>query len=409
MWRQTQEIFSTYFGNIPWGTVVTSVVIALVAIVFSKIFSTYILRIVRRFTRRTKTDLDDKLIQALNKPLAWLIIVLGFYFAIKVYGLNPVESINLAKALRSALVIVVAAGLYRLAPTLTDISNRFRVQFDRIVRPFLTRVLRFVIVALAIAMTAEEWGFKVGGFLAGLGIGGLALALAARDSLANLFAGFVLVTERPFSIDDWIKTPTVEGTVEDITFRSTKIRTFSQALVIVPNSLLANEAITNWTKMGKRQITFRLGVSYRTTRDQLQQCVDEIRKLLQNHPETHDETIMVNFDAYGSSSLDIFLYFFTKTTVWAEFLAVKEDINFRIMEILERLGVDVAFPSQSIYFETPLQTTQSESGFDQSPVSAETAVVQPGASDSGGASNSVPVGDGDAGHASDPANVPPKV
>jgi len=143
----------------------------------------------------------------------------------------------------------------------------------------------------------------------------------------------------------------VEGTVEDITFRSTKIRTFAQALVTVPNSSLANEPITNWSRMGKRRITFHLGVTYSTTRDKLEKCVKSIRKMLEEHPGIHKETIFVNFERFNDSSLDIFMYFFTNTTNWGEYLNVREDVNFRIMEILEQEGVSVAFPSRSIYIE----------------------------------------------------------
>ncbi|QQE81480.1 mechanosensitive ion channel [Alicyclobacillus sp. SO9] len=344
----------------PWHRVGVSVVILLLALAFRRLFSRYILRFTLRFTSKTKTQLDDELLRAFQAPLGWLIVAIGLYFALMALGFNAAATQAFGRILQSVFIVVVATGLYKVAYLFTNLGTRFRLQFDRIVKPFLTRLLRFIIVASAVAMIADIWGFNVGTFVAGLGIGGLALALAAKDSLANLFAGFVIITERPFSIDDWIKTPSVQGTVEDITFRSTKVRTFAQALVIVPNSLLANEPITNWTKMGKRQVSFQLGVTYSTSRDKLEEVVKAIRNLLQNHPGVHPETIMVAFDTYGSSSLDIFLYFFTKTTVWAEYLVVKEDINFKIMEILEELDVQVAFPSQSVYFETPLHTNQSQ-------------------------------------------------
>lgn len=159
-----------------------------------------------------------------------------------------------------------------------------------------------------------------------------------------------------FSINDWIKTPSVEGVVEGITFRSTKIRTFAQALVTIPNSTLANEPITNWTKMGKRQITFSLGLTYSTPREKIQVCVERIDCMLRNHEALDQDFILVHFSEFNESSLDIFLYFFTKTTAWAEYLRIKEDINLKIMEILEQenvsiANVSIAFPSRSLYLE----------------------------------------------------------
>lgn len=199
----------------------------------------------------------------------------------------------------------------------------------------------------------QEWGYDVKGFITGLGLGGLAFALAAQDTLSNIFAGVVIITDKPFSIGDWIKTPDVEGTVEDINFRNTRIRTFSQALVTVPNAKLTSSTITNWSKMGKRRVTFNLGVTYGTSREKLEICVKEIKNMLEKHPDIHKETINVTFDSFGSSSLDIFLYFFTNTTNWSEFMKIKEDVNFKILCILEKEDVSVAFPSRSIYIERP--------------------------------------------------------
>ena len=209
-------------------------------------------------------------------------------------------------------------------------------------------------MAISASIIAQEWGYDVNGFVAGLGIGGLAFALAAQDSLSNFFGGIVIILDKPFSIGDWILTPNVEGTVEDINFRSTKVRTFAHALVTVPNATLAKNPITNWSKMGRRRITFNLGVTYTTPKEKLAKCVAGIETMLRTHEEIHPETIFVTFDSFNSSSLHIFIYCFTNTTAWGEFLKVKENVNFKILEILEQEGVSVAFPSRSVYFQNQL-------------------------------------------------------
>nr|WP_316252536.1 mechanosensitive ion channel family protein [Bacillus aquiflavi] len=222
--------------------------------------------------------------------------------------------------------------------------------------PFLSKTIRFIIIAIGISMIAEEFGYDVNKFIAGLGLGGLAVALAAKDALGNLFGGVVIITEKPFSIGDWIMTPSVEGTVEEISFRSTRVRTFAQALVTVPNATLAVETITNWSKKGKRRISFHLGLTYDTPKEKIEKIVRRIEELLRSHPDIHQETIFVKFDQFNESSLDIFLYFFTKTTNWGDFLTIKEEINFKIMDIIEEEEASIAFPSRTLYVSSDSET-----------------------------------------------------
>lgn len=323
-----------------------------------KIFTNYVFSLALKLFSKTDSELDEKILLAFKGPMRFLFVILGFYAALLCLPLDEGRQLLAVKIFRSAIIVLLTWGLYNLQDVhsifFEKVQEKFDIRFDKILIPFLSKFFRVVTILLAFTVIFQEWGYNINGLIAGLGLGGLAFAMAAQDALANIFGGIVIILDKPFSIGDWIKTPSVEGTVEDINFRSTKVRTFAQALVTVPNSTLANESITNWSKMGKRRITFHLGVTYTTPRDKLEKCVREIRTMLENHPEIHKETIFVRFDNFGESSLDIFLYFFTVTTVWEEYLRVKEDVNFKIMEILEREGVSAAFPSRSIYFETPL-------------------------------------------------------
>jgi MscS family membrane protein len=204
---------------------------------------------------------------------------------------------------------------------------------------------------MAIVLIAQEWNYNVNGFIAGLGLGGLAFALAAKDAIANIFGGIVIIMEKPFSIGDWVQTSGVEGTVEGISFRSTRFRTSDQALVTVPNSTLTNQAITNYSRMGKRQVRFSLAIDYAGPREKIEKCVQELRSMLHDHPDIHPGTILVYLETINVNSLEIMLYFFTNTTNWAEHLAVKEDINFRIMDILSIEKVPLASPGRTLYTE----------------------------------------------------------
>lgn len=331
---------------------------------FRKIFVRYIYKLLLRLAKKTPTDFLTNIFVAFEGPLRLFFVGVGFYLALMYLPLGPKTNDLIIQLYRSFIIILIGYGLFNLSAASSTLfkklGSRFEVEVDEILLPFLSKVIRIVIIALIISIIADEWGYDVNGFVAGLGLGGLAFALAAKDAIANLFGGIIIITEKPFSIGDWIKTPSVEGTVEDISFRSTKVRTFAQAVVTVPNSTLSNEPITNWSKMGKRRITFHLGLTYSTPKEKLEACVQKITAMLSSHSEIDQETILVRFDEFRESSLDIFLYFFTKTTVWGQFLAVKEDVNFKIMEILEEEGVSVAFPSRSIYFQKQSSLEEKE-------------------------------------------------
>lgn len=344
-----------------WREISAAIIVFLLFLLFRRIFAHYIFKIILRFTRKSPTELDTCFLLAFEGPLRALFIIIGIYIALTIRPLTAYQDFLLLKFFRSALIVLVTWGGYNLASSLLceDMAKKLGFDADRILVSFLSKVARFIVIALSVSIIAQEWGFEVSGLIAGLGLGGLAISLAAKDALANIFGGIVIITDKPFTIGDWIATPSVEGTVEEINFRSTRVRTFANSLVIVPNSKLADEPITNWTRMGKRRISFHLGVTYTTPAEKLKKCVEQIREYLQNHPGIHKETIFVRFDRFNDSSLDIFLYFFTITTVWGEFMEVKEEVNFKIMEILEGEGVSVAFPSRSLYLETPLQLSNA--------------------------------------------------
>lgn len=335
-----------------WQDIGIALGIFFVFLIFRKIFTNYVYKIILRLTKKIPVDIFTNVCLAYEKPLRFFFVVIGIFVALLYLPLN---NYLIIKSFRTIVIILIGWGLYNLSSTSSNVfsslNKRLNIEVDQILLPFLSKLIRFSIIVVTISIIAGEWEYNVGGFLAGLGLGGLAFALAAKDSLSNFFGGIVIITEKPFSIGDWIKTPSVEGVVEDISFRSTRVRTFSQALVTVPNATLANEAITNWTKMGKRQITFSLGVMYSTPKEKIKACVDRIDCMLREHGEIDQDLIMVRFNEFNDSSLDIFLYFFTKTTSWVEYLRVKEDINLRIMEILEYENVSVAFPSRTIYIE----------------------------------------------------------
>lgn len=320
-----------------------------------------------RLMGKSKKEWEHFFQASFAKPLQLFFVFLGLYLALLSLPFGGKIDLLISRAFRTALVILAAWSLYHFTINWSIIAKEgeekkelWGMKIDKILMPFFSKMARFIIVVLAISVILQEWNYDINGFIAGLGLGGLAFALAAQQTLANFFGGIVIITDKPFSMGDWILTPSVEGLVEDINFRSTKIRTFAQALVTMPNSTLANEPITNWSRMGKRRVSFNLGINYATPPVKIEKCLTQIKDMLKAHSGVHQETIFVNFDSFGESSLLLSLYYFTNATKGTEYMAVKEDVNLKVMAILEETGVSLALPGREVYFRNGHQTSNHD-------------------------------------------------
>lgn len=359
-----EEILVFFKEESLWRSIVFALLVFLLVSLIGKLFFKYIYSYVGKIFERTENELYVNIVNGFKKPFRLFTIILGLYLASLFIPFNQDLSAFVLKVFRSSIVILLAIGLFNISSTSSQlvekIGEKFNIQIDKILIPFISKTMRIVIVAITISVVLQEFDYDVGGFVAGLGLGGLAFAFAAKDALADVIGGIVIITEKPFSIGDWIKTPSVEGTVEDITFRSTRIRRFDQALVTIPNSTLSKEAITNWSRMGKRRVTFNLEVRNNTPKDNLERAVRGIESMLVNHEDIHQDVIFVKFNGFNNGNLIIYLYFFSKTTIWKEWLEVKEDVHFKILDILEKENVQLAYPGQSLYVEQlPLNNISS--------------------------------------------------
>lgn len=296
---------------------------------------------------KSRVHWDAKILLAFEKPLQALIVIVGLYLALKYLPLNVYQNETIVRFFRSALAVLFCWGLYELAGADSLLSREFKEKFkiDNLLLPFFSKVLRFVIIALAVVAVAREWKYDVNGFIAGLGLGGLAFALAAKDALANIFGGIVIILEKPFIIGDSISIPGVEGTVEDISFRSTRIRAANQALITVPNSTLANQAITNSSRLSKRRIKFYLRVDANTPKSKLESCIKAIKEMIAGLPDINPENIVVQFEGLSENGMDILIDCFILTGSSESYNAIKTSINYRILDILEQEAVQTAIPA----------------------------------------------------------------
>ena len=281
----------------------------------------------------------------IKKPLLLICVAIVLFVAQDFIELSEKLEYILSNFIRSTFIYAFVWVIYLAIEPLYKIIDKEQSALEKLI----LKIIKVFVVILGIITIFQEWGYNVSGFLASLGLLGMAFALAAKDTVANLFGSFVIFTDKPFKIGDWIKTNEVEGVIENIDIRSTKVRTFAQALVTVPNASLANSAILNWSAMGKRRIKMNLGLTYDTTATQLQKIVNDIKIMLQNHQDIHQDTIHIYFSAFEDSSLNIFCYYFTKTTSWDKFMSVREDTYFKIMNIIELNNSSFAFPTRSVY------------------------------------------------------------
>lgn len=290
------------------------------------------------------------------RPLHVFFLFTGLYAALFFFPGFESHTATLAfftKMYRSLLIVLIAWVFCNLTsiPNLqqSTIVTRMDLQSNPSVLPFCSNGLRFITVALAVLIIAQEWSFSISGLLAGLGLGGLALSLAAKDMLASIFGGMIILLDKPFKIGDWIEAASIEGTVENITFRSVKIRTFTQALVTLPNAKVVDSAITNWSRMGKRRVVLKLTLDTQTPPTVLRTAKNAVLHMVKTHKGIHAETATASLDDVSGGGLLFTLVYFTKTTKWETFLNIREDVLLNTLQLLEKHHVPFAVPSQQVY------------------------------------------------------------
>ena len=350
------ELFHiTLFGN-DLGKWLTATIIFIIFLLLRNQLSKLVTLIALKWVKKSETTLDDQILEVLQRPIAWGMTILGFNVAFSFMRFSESFTTMIAHIMSTLTIVLFAWVIYRIIKLFESsnelIAKRFKTDNGITLAKLLLSILKALVLIISGMNILSTWGINVTGFVASLGLVGMAFALAAKDTASNFFGSMVLFTDQPFKVGDWIKTPEVEGTIESIGIRSTKVRTFARALVSVPNGNLADSAILNWSEMNKRQIKMTLGLTYSTTATQMKTILAEMRELLKNDEDIHQQTIYIHFTEFQDSALGIFCYFFTKTTNWGEYMQVRERINLELMEIVEKNGAGFAFPSQSLYVES---------------------------------------------------------
>lgn len=340
--------------------VLVSIAILLLTLIVRRLIKSVVPRIVNSLTTWTRSQWNDRIAQVLIAPMRFLVLVGGLGLVLLALDL-PTDISSPVKAVLNALIAVgIVWGIFRLVDPLVEIGWSVANQTVRVSSPdavesrltdILAQVLKGVVIILGVAMVFESWGYDVAGLIAGLGIAGLAVALAAQNTLENLIGYFVIVSDEPLRINEYVVFDGVAGIVEHIGFRSTRIRVLDQSLITVPNKTIMNTNVTNWSRLSYRWLNTILGIEYRSSPKQILTVVQAIREMLREHELTQADSVLVQFVAFGDNSLELLIRSFVNVSDYNDFQAALQDLNLRIMNILAEHDVSVAFPSRSVYLE----------------------------------------------------------
>ncbi|MEG0012623.1 MAG: mechanosensitive ion channel family protein [Cellulosilyticaceae bacterium] len=351
--------------------------IILAFIVFKKIVNKSLLKLVSKIDSRTSSLIED-FNTSLKRPLEYWWLATGLYIGIGVspfvstpkltkpalilspelaISLDFISSEFLTNVYTAVVIVLITWAACNLVnfyeKFLISVGSKFNLFDNSLLIKFSGKVIKLTFIVIGTFASISPFIGPLTGVLTSVGFAGAAVTFIAKDTLTDVLSGIVLMIDKPFTIGDWIQINTLEGIVEDVSFRSTRIRTFTQGLVVVPNSTLSDNNITNWSAMSKRRVSFDLGFTYSTSREKMQLAIKEIEKLLANHPQVETETSLVYFSTFADSSLNVTVIYFSLALDLAGYSKLKEIINLEIMDILSQNDLDIAFPTQSVWLEQP--------------------------------------------------------
>jgi MscS family membrane protein len=312
---------------------------------------------------RTKTRWDDIIVEAMSRPMGWILWLIGLSLAADVIYLETQSPIFTASGTIRDVGILICIAWFVLA-LIRGAEKEFSNHSDNVdahTAEAISKLLRLTVIITSALVILQTLGFSISGVLAMGGIGGIAIGFAAKDLLANFFGGLIIYLDRPFTIGDWIRSPdrNIEGTVEKIGWRVTMIRNFESQPIYVPNAIFTNIVVENPSRMANRRIFETIGLRYRDLAS-MDRIVSDVEAMLVGHAEIDaGKTMMVNFNAFSDSSVDFFIYTFTKTTEWIKFHQIKQDVMLQIAQIIETNEAEIAFPTSSLHFESSLTVDKS--------------------------------------------------
>lgn len=330
---------------------VLGIAVFLILFVLKNKISNALINVFGRVFFRNNKEKVTLLVNSLQKPLAYLIGTIGLYIAFAINYNKP----GVTKVFKILIILIICWGIINYLSDNLFLSLRFGENADDTMNTtalkFLANILKIVVIAFGVVMVISELGYNVNGLLTGLGVGGLAVSLAAQDAVGNLISGFIIIFDKPFKVGDLIESATVKGFVEEVTMRSTKIRTLDDSVITVPNSTLTKEAVTNISMMDKRRIKMTFGLVYSTSNETIEKVRNEIQKYIVDNKDILPEPCRIHFREFGDSALNFEVVCYTETSDMDEYLKIENELNLAIKKIVENNDTDFAFPTQTVYVQ----------------------------------------------------------
>ena len=345
------EIFAqTYYGNnlLDWFI---ALVIIVLSIALGKVVYWVFSRVIRVFTARSKTKLDDIIVDMIEEPAVFLVVVIGIWFALSILVLPEGLTTLIANAYQVIIALLIGWMLSRLFDALykqylIPLTEKSDSDLDDQLAPIIGKGVKMVIWAMAIIIGLNNAGYDVAALIAGLGIGGLALAMAAKDTVSNIFGGFTIFTDKPFTINDRVKIAGYDGTVTEIGIRSTRLKTLEGRVVTIPNAKFADAPVENVSREPSRKVVLNLGLTYDTTPEKMQEAMDILKDINDGNEHTEEDSVIA-FNAFGDFAMNVMFIYYIKS---GEAIAgTQSEINMEILTRFNAAKLEFAFPTQTIY------------------------------------------------------------
>lgn len=343
------ETIITYVGE-HWISLIFSLIIVFIFKLLSPSLSYLILKIFN--FRKNKEEIKQI---SFYKPIKTFFLVLGIYTGIISLEL-PADVVEKAsKLLNISIIILVANGFANMASptsrTFKALQEKFDIASNKNAIGVLSKTIKVLIYIIAGFLVITELGYNLNGLAAGLGIGTAIIALAVQDVAKNLLGGVTILTDRIFIVGDFIEAGSYQGTVEDITFRSTRIRTLDDTQVTIPNGTLANSYIINWSRMNKRRIQINLPIDWGTSPTTLDELRKRMHMVIEHQPHVIKEPIVVTYDKITNDSLNMYIYFYIDIVPYSQYIAIRGKINEELIKLLQKENISLSYPSHSIKIE----------------------------------------------------------
>lgn len=341
------EISKEYSGSIH---IISGILIFAVLFILRNKLARAFLNLFTLIIFRKDEDKKNALKNSLQRPFSAFFIVLGIFLGVYINLKFPA----VIKSFKIAVILLICWGLVNYLSDNLFLHLHFTNADEKInttAVKFISNILKIVIIIFAVVMVISELGYNINGLITGIGVGGLAVSLAAQDAVSNLISGFIIVLEKPFVDGDFIQTNSIQGTVVEVTMRSTKIKTLEDSLVTLPNNKLTDDAIINISRMDKRLIDIEFGLVYSTPNELIIKCQNDIKYYLLNNEKIIAYPLRVEFEKLDDSSLNLNVFCYTTVTDIHKYKEVLSEVNLNIKEIIENNGASFAYPSSSIYIE----------------------------------------------------------